>query len=472
MKIIGRTAEQKALLELSNSNKAEFIAVFGRRRIGKTFLIKEFFQNQFCFYATGLANANTKKQLTSFTVFLNQSFQTEYQVSSSWIETFNILIIELKKNKEQKIIFIDELPWFDTKKSDFLTGLEFFWNSWASTQPDLKLIVCGSAASWMINKLIKNRGGLYNRVTARIKLEPFTLGETEQFLQSKQVILDRYQILQLYMVMGGIPFYLEQVKKGLSATQNIEYLCFENNGLLKSEFQFIFSSLFNNADKHELILRKIYENGGKAKREDIISSAKITSGGDISTKLKELEESGFISTYLEYGIKSSKKIYCISDFYTLFYLKFIEHSVKYEVGEWTNRIDEPSVNAWAGISFEQICLMHTQQLKKALKIEGISSKSSTWSQKGTAKSKGTQIDLVIDRRDRIINLCEIKYSINSFIITKSYDEILRNKLRIFKENTKTRKSVFLTLISTFGLVSNEYSRSIIQNEITMDDLFA
>lgn len=471
MRLIGRITEQKMLDSIVNSDKAEFVAVFGRRRIGKTFLIKEFFNKQFTFYTTGLANANTKMQLTNFTISMNQHFHKENAVAKNWLEAFNQLKIELQLKKGKKIIFIDELPWFDTKKSDFLTGLEFFWNSWASTEPDLKLIVCGSAASWIINKLIKNKGGLHNRITARIKLEPFNLQETEQFLLAKNLNFDRYQILQLYMVVGGVPYYLEQLEKGFSATQNIEQLCFSDNGLLKTEFSYIFSSLFNNAEKHEIILRKIVENGGTASREAIIASTNFSTGGDISTKLRELEESGFITALTIFNQKSAKKIYAITDYYTLFYLKFIEQMGKYEIGDWANRIDEPSINAWAGLTFEKICIQHVQQIKNALKIGGVSSRSSTWANKGNKNSKGAQLDLIIDRRDRVINLCEIKYSINRYTITKSYDQVLRNKIVTFKESTKTNKSIYLTMITTFGLQANEYSRSIVQNEITMDHLF-
>ncbi len=471
MKTLGRKEEIERLQKIAESKQAEFVAVYGRRRIGKTFLIREFFKNEFTFYATGLANANTQKQLTSFTIFVNQSFEKDYGTFNNWLEAFNVLIKELKKRKGKKIIFLDELPWFDTKKSDFISGLEFFWNSWASANADVKLIVCGSAASWIINKLIKNKGGLHNRLTARIKLEPFTLHETELFLQSKGIALDRYQIVQLYMVMGGIPYYLNHVQKGLSAAQNIQQLCFEKNGLLKSEFTFIWSSLFTNASKHETIIRKIVELGGSAKREEIMSSANLSTGGDVSTKLKELEESGFVTGYTSYGTTSSKKTYCVSDFYSMFYLKFIAPGNKKSFNTWLNKIDDPSVKAWEGITFEQVCLQHMPQIKNALKISGVSSEETTWQVKGNGKTKGTQIDLIIDRRDRIVNLCEVKFSIAPFTITKSYDGDLRNKLNTFKETTKTRKAIFLTMITTYGLVQNEYSRSIVQNEITMDDLF-
>lgn len=471
MDILGRDFEKKRIKEIIDSNKAAFVAIYGRRRVGKTFLIKEYFNNKFTFYATGLANSNTKTQLVNFTVFINKSFNTSYAPAKNWLETFAILKEELSKIEGNKLIFIDELPWFDTKKSDFLTGLEFFWNSWASTQNNLKLFVCGSAASWMINELIKNKGGLHNRVTHRFKIEPFTLQETEIFLQAQDIQLDRYQIVNLYMVMGGIPYYLEQIKKGESAAQNIERICFSENGPLRSEFTFIFSSLFNNSEKHEKLLRKIYELGNRATRDNLIKHLNILSSGDFSVKLNELEESGFLKSYTPLGVRKSKKIYVISDYYSLFYFKFIENAGKYEVGNWVNRLNDAATNVWAGLTFEQVCWDHTKNIKKHLGIDGVYSETSTWIKQGDDESNGAQIDLVFDRKDRVINLFEIKYAINPFEITKEYDLKLRNKVGAFIQSTRTKKTVFLSMITTYGLVKNAYARSIIQNELTMDDLF-
>lgn len=471
MTIIGRDFEKKKLTEIVASEQPAFVAIYGRRRVGKTYLVKEFFDNKFAFYATGLANGDTKTQLLNFTIYINQSFGTDYKTPKTWLETFHLLRMELMKIEGTRVVFIDELPWFDTKKSDFLTGLEAFWNGWASSVKGLKLIVCGSAASWMINELIRNKGGLYNRVTHRIKIEPFTLRETEMFLKAKNVVLDRYQILTIYMVMGGIPYYLEQIKKGQSATQNIEKIAFEETGLLKSEFKFIFSSLFNAEGKHEQLLRKIYELGTRATRDNLVQSFKRVSNGDLSTKLSELEESGFLTSYTPFGVNKTKKIYAISDYYTLFYFKFIENSGSYEVGNWVNRLNDPSVNAWSGLAFEQICWDHIKNIKKALGIEGIYSETSTWYQTGNKQTQGAQIDLIIDRKDRVINLFEIKFSVNPFEITKAYDLNLRNKIGAFREATKTTKAIFLAMITTFGVVQNEYAKSIVQNALTMNDLF-
>jgi uncharacterized protein len=469
--IIGRQYEKEKLTEVLESDQPAFVAIYGRRRVGKTFLVKEFFNHQFAFYTTGLANSNTKTQLLNFTIALNATFNKSFDTPGNWLSAFALLQTELAKTPGQRVIFIDELPWLDTKKSDFLTGLEFFWNSWASTQKGLKLFVCGSAASWMINELIRNKGGLYNRVTHRIKIEPFTLQETEQFLQSKGIAFDRYQIVNLYMVMGGIPYYLEQVKKGWSAAQNIEKICFEETGLLRSEFKFIFSSLFSNGNKHEQLLRKIYELGTRATRENLIKQAHLASSGDLTAKLGELEESGFLKSYTPFGVNKNKKVYALSDYYTLFYLRFIEHAGRYEAGNWTNRIQDPAVHAWAGLAFEQVCWDHVRNIKKALGIEGIYSEAGAWYKAADHESGGAQIDLIIDRKDRVINLFEIKFSINAYEITKAYDLNLRNKIAAFVQHTHTKKAVFLAMLTTFGLVKNEYARSVVQNELTMHDLF-
>ena len=468
MKIVGRLKEKELLARIIENKAPSFLAVYGRRRVGKTYLIKEYFNQKFTFFTTGLANSNTKAQLLNFTISLNQSFNKDFEISKNWLEAFFKLKTELEKTKGKKILFIDELPWFDTKKSDFVSGLEWFWNSWASSQENLTLIVCGSSASWMINKLIANRGGLHNRVTNRMKIEPFTLAETELFLKNKNIVLDRYQITNLYMVMGGIPYYLEQISKGMSATQNIEKICFEPSGLLKNEFNYIFSSLFNQAEMHEKIIRTLHTLGTRATREQILKQLNTTSSGEFSKKIKELEESGFIKSYVPFGAIKAKRIYVISDYYTLFYLKFIENSKN---SNWIEKSSNANVVGWNGLAFEQVCWDHTKNIKKALGIGGIYSEISVWNKKGVVKNKGAQIDLILDRKDRIINLFEIKFSINQYEITKNYDANLRDKIAAFKEFTNTKKTVFLTMITTFGLVKNQYYGSIASNEITLEDLF-
>lgn len=473
MELIGRISEKQKLDNIMNSDKAEFLAVYGRRRVGKTYLIRQYFNNTFTFYATGLATGNTKQQLTSFGVFLENYFEGSKTNLANWFEAFNELQKQLSKldvNKK-KVIFIDEMPWMDTKRSDFMLGLEYFWNSWASAESNVVLIVCGSAASWIINNLIKNTGGLYNRVTERMKLEPFTLAETEVFLTNKNIVLDRYQTIQLYMVLGGIPYYLDLIKKGKSAMQNIEDICFKNDGKLRSEFSHVFSSLFKNGDKHEHVLRLIYAKGNTTTREELVASKGISSGGNITKILRELEESGFITKSKKYGLKKSNTYYSICDFYTVFYLKFIENADAYEPNIWINKIDNPAFRAWSGYAFEQVCRAHIKCIKVALGIAGVISNNYSWASKGNDTKLGTQIDLVIERRDQVINLFEIKFSINKINISKDYDQKLRTKISSFKTETNTKKAVFLTMLSTHGVLANEYANSAIQNHLTMDDLF-
>jgi uncharacterized protein len=473
MELIARTREVEKLNRLVASSKSEFLAVYGRRRVGKTYLVRAYFENQLAFYCTGLARGNTKQQLTNFTVALNNYFGSDHVVADNWFLTFNLLIRELRKKSStsKQVLFIDEMPWMDTKRSDFMMGLEYFWNSWASAQPNILLVVCGSAATWMIHNLIRNTGGLYNRVTERIKLEPFSLKETEAYFESKGVVLDRHQIIQLYMVMGGIPHYLDQVKPGKSAMQIIDDICFKDDGLLRNEFQYIFSSLFRHSDKHDVVLRAIYDKGGALTREALTEVGTFTSGGSLTKLLNELTESGFITSFQRIGQGKSRTVYCISDFYTLFYFRFIAPVTAYEPNMWLNNLDNPAIRAWSGFAFEQICFAHITEIKEALQIGGVSSTTYSWFDKGNSTKKGSQIDLVIDRRDQVINLFEIKFSINEITITKEYDAQLRHKISSFKEATETKKSVFLTLMTTHGLKRNEYAGSTIQNELTMDALF-
>lgn len=469
--LIGRKKELTLLKELLNSNKSEFVAVYGRRRVGKTFLVRSAFSQRFAFQITALANASLAQQLTNFHMALKKVYPViEQKPATDWFLAFQQLTGYIENlNDTRKIIFIDELPWFDTQASGFIQALEHFWNSWASARNDIILIVCGSAASWMINKLINNKGGLYNRVTKRLKIVPFTLSECELFMQSKNAALDRYQIIQLYMVLGGIPFYWDEVVSGKSAAQNISEICFSENGLLRDEFPNLFRSLFNNYQKHEAIINALAQKAKGLTREEVIDTTGLPNAGSTTRVLLELEESGFIWKYAPFGKKLRNSLYQLSDFYSLFYLRFINGTLPMDQDNWLNYTDSPKYRAWCGYAFEQVCLYHLPQIKHALGISGVQTSVSSW--RSMSKTQGAQIDLVIDRRDHVINLCEMKYSINPFTIDKKYEEALRNKIGVFKQETGTRKSAFLTMITTFGLQTNSYSIGLVQNDLQMDVLF-
>lgn len=472
MGFVGRTREIDDLDRLQHSRKSEFVAVYGRRRVGKTFLIREYFNYQFDFQLTGLANANTKQQLTNFSTALSaHSLATDVSFPENWFTAFQQLISYLEQIKDQrkKVVFLDELPWLDTARSDFMVSLEHFWNSWATNRKDIILIGCGSAAAWMINKLINQKGGLHNRITSRIKMNPFDLKETEQMLRAKGNVLDRYQILLLYMVTGGIPFYLDAISPDKSAAQNIEALCFTKGALLTTEFNNLILSLFSHPEAYEKIIKALAIKAKGITRNELLRLTGLPSGGTLTRQMMELEESGFVSKYVPFNKKSRDTLYRLADFYSIFYFKFIKDNNSYDQGIWINAIESPAQRAWSGYAFEQICLTHLHQLKKALGISGIVSHSSSWI--STHTDPGAQIDLVIDRKDQVINLCEMKFSIHPFTISKSYAGQLRNKIGAFRQESKTRKALFLTMITTYGLVRNQHSTSLVQNEITMDALF-
>ncbi|HET7118213.1 MAG TPA: ATP-binding protein [Hanamia sp.] len=471
-KLIGRKKEQSLLNQLKESGKSSFLAIYGRRRVGKTFLIRQAFNNQFDFSITGMANVNMQQQLANFHAALNKydPLSTGKEIADNWLTAFQQLteILEAKK-QNQTVVFLDELPWLDTAQSNFIPALEHFWNSWAAARNDILLIVCGSAASWMINKLINNKGGLHNRITHRIKLEPFSLKECEEFFKSKSAVFDKYQLIQLYMTMGGIPFYLDQVDAWRSAAQNINGMCFGPEGILRTEFNNLYKSLFNNAEKHISIIEILSKKTKGLTREEIIKGAKLTSGGSTTRILKDLEESNFIRKYSPFEKKEKNSLYQLADFYSLFYLKFIKNASAFDENIWINGLNSPEQRAWSGYAFEQVCFAHIKEIKKALGISGVQTTSSSWVNRNS--KTGAQIDLLIDRKDQVINLCEMKFSINSFTIDKKYAEILRNKIGVFREETQTRKAVFLTMITTFGLNKNQYSTSLVQNDLNMDIFF-
>lgn len=471
-KLIGRQKEIDLLNRLYKSDKSEFVALYGRRRVGKTFLIKELFGDRYDFHVTGLSNVGMERQLSNFFIALNRFDKTleKEEIPNNWFDAFQLLIKVLERKKQKrKVVFIDELPWLDTARSEFIPALEHFWNSWAFHQDNIFLVVCGSATSWIINHLINNRGGLHNRVTIRIHLYPFTLKETEQYLKSKGGTYDYHQILQLYMAVGGIPFYLERLNPRQSVAQNIDELFFTESGLLRTEFGNLYSSLFKTHERHVAIIRALAEKGKGLTRKEIAKVTKLTPGGTLTRILEELEQCGFIKQYLPFGKKNRGSLYQLIDFYSLFYLKFIEGSKAFGSGAWLAQIDHPKWRAWSGYAFENICFYHTDQIKKGLGIGAVYTEISSW--KSNNSAPGAQVDLVIDRRDRVIHLCEIKFSENEFTITKAYAENLQHKIKAFKKETKTNKSIFLTFITLYGLKQNQYSINLVQNQLRVDKLF-
>ncbi len=467
--IIGRKSEIEILENALKSRKSELIAVYGRRRVGKTYLIREVYKKYIRFEVTGIFNGSLTDELANFTkeITKRSKKRSKQETPKNWFEVFTLLELYLDKLKgrEKKVIFIDEFPWLATPKSRFLDAFGNFWNSYATNRRDLVVVVCGSAASYMVKEIIKNKGGLHNRITQKIRLLPFTLHETDLFLKSRNLRFTKYDVIQLYMSMGGIPHYLEKLKKGDSVAQNIDRLCFHKDGALHDEFNHLFASLFDYPEAHMDIIKTLATCRKGINRNSLISKCKISSGGYFTKIIGELTESGFVTLQTSFGKKTKEALYRLSDEYSLFYLKFIKHNKSQGKGTWHSLFSSSSYTAWSGFSFETLCLKHVQQIKKALGIQAIYSINSSWS------NHNAQIDLVIDRADNIISVCELKFSNAPFSISKSYYKNLRNKLDELKRETTTRKNVFLTMVTTFGVKPNAYSLELVESEILMENLF-
>ena len=466
--IVGRDYEKQRLTELYKSKQAEFIAVYGRRRVGKTFIIREMFQNKITFDLVGLAKATMNEQLTNFNITLNQATKTENQKAKNWLEAFAQLRNFLEKSHEKrKLIFIDEIPWFDTKRSGFLSALEHFWNSWGCVQKELMLILCGSATSWIINKLINNHGGLHNRLTATVHLYPFTLAETQKYLKRKKINYNIQILSECYMITGGVPFYLSKIKKEFSLAQNIDNLFFNKESELKLEFRNLYNSLFDETEDYVKIVEILSKKRKGLTRKEIAEKTKLSSGGTLTERLQNLEYCGFIRPYSTIGKEKRDTIFQLIDNFTLFYFKYLANNDFKDEHYWSKNLISTQHNAWAGNAFEMLMLQHISEIKKTLEIAGIQSAVYSW--RSEDAEYGSQIDLVIDRKDGMINLCEIKFAQDKFTIKKNYEANLRHKIVTFQEETKTKKAINLILLTTYGLTSNKYA-GIIQNTVTINDI--
>lgn len=472
--MIGRKDELLILNKAFQSSEAEMIAVIGRRRVGKTFLIRHAYKGKIDFDLTGIQHGTSREQLQNFADRLSLYAKPlfPFQRPTDWLQAFQMLVVWLESTpkSEKRVIFFDELPWLAAPKSGFIKALGYFWNSWASEQ-NICVVICGSAASWMIANVVHDKGGLHNRITRRVHLMPFTLAETEIYLQSRQVRLERYQILLIYMALGGIPHYLKEVEGGKTAAQNIDFICFSPNGILKDEFLQLYPALFDNSEVHTKIVRSLAQTWQGLSRNELIESAQLQNNGNTSRALEELVSSGFVSTYFAFGKKKKDLRYRLTDEYSLFYLKFIEENQGFGQSSWQNISQTQSWKSWSGYAFENLALRHVPQIKKALGISGINTETSSFYQKGNVQQQGVQIDLLIDRNDHAINLCELKFYNSEVLITKAMAKELRTKLALFRAASQTNKQIFLTLIAPFDVIQNEISIGLLDNSLSMDIFF-
>ena len=472
--LIGRETEIKILKTALASNEPEMVAVIGRRRVGKTFLIKNTYEGRIDFEVTGVQNTPQEEQLQNFVFNLNKTF---YEGAANlnprnWLAAFQMLTLALeKKGKSEKmVIFFDEISWFDSQNSSFVRSLGYFWNSWAVNR-NIVVVLCGSAASWMIQKIIYDKGGLHNRITRRIDMEPFNLYETEKFLKSRYVNLSRYQIVEIYLAMGGIPHYLKEVEAGKSPAENIEKICFSKSGVLTDEFLRLYPALFDNAERHLAVIRALSQKWKGLTRKELLSISKLPDGGNTSMVLAELVHSGFVTQYYPFGKTKKEMLYRLTDEYSLFYLHFIEKTPQKGKNIWKTLSQTQEYKSWSGFAFESVCFKHIEQIKKALGISGIYTEASSFVFKGNEDEDGLQIDLLLDRKDQIINLFEIKFYNAAWNLGKADATNLREKMAAFKRISKTNKHIFMTLITPFGMRPNAHSLGLVDRCLDIDMLF-
>ncbi len=474
--LIGRERETSELRRCMDSVRSEFVIVYGRRRVGKTFLVDQFFHGRYDFAYTGGHRMSKARQLRYFAKSLKEYAHLPKQpVFKSWDDAFDALQQHLESlcSDRRKVIFIDEMPWIDTPQSEFVAALEMFWNGWASRRGDIVLIASGSSTSWMVDKLVENQGGLHARITSNIYVRPFTLHEVEQYLKSRGCEWDRYQILQAYMMLGGIPFYYSLVDAGQSLVQNIDRLFFNKNALLVAEFDELYHALFTHAGKYLAVVKLLNDSHDGMTRDQLLQATKFDSS-TMTVILRNLERCDFVIKYAQFGNKAKGAIYRLVDFFTRFYFNFVETHAALDENWWSNNFQSHAVESWQGAAFELVGLTHLSQIKLKLGISGIPTAVSSWRylpKKSAGTGKGAQIDLLIDRADRVINLCEMKFSVRPYRITDDYDKHLRERAEIFREKTKTTKALVHTFVTTMG-VANAVQRSIVNSQVTMDDLFA
>jgi len=481
MEIYSRHAERQVLSQLLERDRSSFLAVFGRRRIGKTFLIRNFYLNRgTLFHVTGVPRETARNQLRNFNEVLCDVFHggEAQKAPATWREAFDCLrkAIASHSTGGKIIVFLDELPWLATHKSGFVQALTYCWNRYLEADPRVILVVCGSAASWMINNIIDDKGGLYGRLTPQMPLLPFNLAETEEYLNCRGIVLDRQQISEIYMATGGVAKYLDLVPCGRSSAQVIQYLFFSRGAeSLSGEFDRLFKSLFQHADRHLNVVRVLAKRQEGYTRSRLVKEANLRSGSVQVRVIRELRESGFISEMRPFGARKKGSIYRLSDEFSLFCLKWERElkdaQVQAQDNYWMELHRTPKWRAWSGYAFERLCFNHVPQILRALGIAGMHCNISGWStQAGSGSKRGAQVDLVIDRPDHCIHICEMKFSEEPFVITGHVAETLKEKVARFVEHTGTRKTTFLTLITCHGIGAGR-ERLTIQNELTVDDLF-
>lgn len=476
--IIGRKEEINKLAQFLNSSKSEFIAIYGRRRVGKSYLVEEVYKDKIAFRAIGAfikdKDERTYKQIQLdhfYESLIDSGMPEDAQRPTNWREAFRLLKKYLEGLRtKRRVVFLDELPWLaGPQSSEMITELGYFWNSWADRQRNIVLVVCGSATSWMLDNVIRDYGGLHGRLTGTIRLLPFTLNECELYYKKHGFHLSRYEMAVSYMAFGGIPYYLDRMDREKNLSENIDDFFFKDDKI-HQEFKDVYTGLYATSERYVDVVKTLGTKFYGMTRRELADAIGIELGGTFSKILDNLHESGITREYPRYGKERVETVYQLKDFFSLFYMHFI-HGKGTGAGNWRTIQRTPTFYTWAGNTFEMLCIEHLEQIKEALRIATIS-RNYCWSGKGPNGS-AAQIDLVLEwKGERTDYLCEMKFSEHEFVIDKQYENELANKIDAFlvsKQHTKTH-SVQLVMVTTEGVQRGVHSKDVNQ-QVTLDDLF-
>ena len=469
--VIGRKKELEDLAEYCRSSKAELVCVYGRRRVGKTYLVENAFRGFFAFSATGSEDKRNRAQMQAFTAALKRYGSSGAPRPKDWFSAFEALRVLLESDDVarfdgRRVVFLDEFPWFAAKRSDFLYAFSDFWNGWASRQDDVMVVVCGSATSWIIKHLFENTGSLYNRVTRQMYIAPFCLHEAEEMCDSLRLGWSRDAVLQCYMVFGGLPYYLDMLDRRKSLAENIDLLCLDIHAPLRREIPHLMEATLGDSPLHRMILRKLAMSRIGIRRQDLATSIEGGTSGSLKRALDDLEKCGYIRRYRNRSEKGKPITYQLIDPFLLFGYTFIEGE---NVTSWRQLENTPAYYAWRGNAFEMVCISHEEQLKRAIGVSAVRCESYPW--RSAEADPGVQVDLAIERADKVTSICEMKYTNNEFVIDKEYEAELKRKVRVFRSESKTRNAVQLVMVCANGLKPNTHSWDVVAT-VTADDLFA
>lgn len=480
--VIGREEELDTISRLYASERSEFLAIYGQRRVGKSFLIEEALGNKITFSAVGLyqkidkdspekVESYRQKQLAHFYNSLREyGLPKEGNLApTSWMEALELLKKLLKsKRAKRKVVFIDELPWLAGPQSaELLEELGHFWNSWAGMRKDIFLIVCGSATSWMVDNVLRDYGGLYGRITERIFLKPFTLAECERYWNKRGFHLSRFEIALTYMVIGGVPFYMDSIRPDRTMADNINAIYFDKDKA-RQEFKDVYTSLYSSSETYIEVVRQLGKRFYGMTRDELLKAVEKKGGGTFTDILDNLIDSGIIRSYTLYGGPRKQTVYQLVDFFTLFYLRFVENT---DFTSWRSVQRSKPFYTWAGNTFELLVLEHMPKLADALRIKEYATPFS-WRGK-TPDGEGVQVNLIIPATtERADYICEMKFSEGKYTLSNDDAEEFARQIAALSISKihKPTHSIYVALVTSLGVTDSKH-RIHVNELVTLDSLF-